>query len=32
MGEKNPEKMDSLKIQSAPSNEDIKIILLNSNH
>ena len=26
------EKMDSLKIQSAPSNEDLKIILLNSNH
>jgi L-ascorbate metabolism protein UlaG (beta-lactamase superfamily) len=32
MGEKNPEKMDSLKIQSAPSNDDLKIILLNSNH
>lgn len=32
MGEKNPEKLDSLKITSAPTNEDIKIILLNQNH
>jgi L-ascorbate metabolism protein UlaG (beta-lactamase superfamily) len=32
MGEKNPEKADSLKLQSAPSNENIKILILNPNH
>jgi L-ascorbate metabolism protein UlaG (beta-lactamase superfamily) len=32
MGEKNPEKMDSLKLTSSPSNEDIKILILNPNH
>jgi len=32
MGEKNPQKEDSLKLQSAPSNEDTKIIILNQSH
>jgi len=32
MGEKNPQKEDSLKLQSAPSNEDTKIIILNPSH
>lgn len=32
MGEKNPHKESSLKIQSIPSNEDTKIIILNPSH
>lgn len=32
MGEKNPEKLDSLKLNSQPANEDTKIIVLNPNH
>jgi L-ascorbate metabolism protein UlaG (beta-lactamase superfamily) len=32
MGEKSPQKEDSLKLQSAPSNEDTKIIILNPSH
>jgi hypothetical protein len=32
MGEKNPQKEDSLKLQAAPTNEDTKIIILNPSH
>lgn len=32
MGEKNPEKIDSLKLNSQPTNEDTKIIVLNPSH
>lgn len=32
MGEKNPEKLDSLKLTAQPTNEDTKIIVLNPSH
>lgn len=32
MGEKNPEKLDSLKLAAQPTNEDTKIIVLNPSH
>lgn len=32
MGEKNPEKIDSLKLNSQPTNEDTKIIVLSPSH
>jgi L-ascorbate metabolism protein UlaG (beta-lactamase superfamily) len=32
MGEKNPEKLDSLKLQSAPTDDNLKIIILNPSH
>lgn len=32
MGEKNPEKLDVLKLQSAPTDDNLKIIILNPSH